>query len=108
MKLRLLELRKVKGVLQRDVAKALGVGTSTYSYYERNVHCPDADTLCKIADYFNVSLDEVFGRTSSDIFDDARIEQFELLQLYHNMTSEEKSNLIGYARGLISGRKIKM
>lgn len=107
MKLRLLELRKLKGVLQRDVAKALGVGTSTYSYYERNVHCPDSDTLCKIADYFNVSLDEVFGRTSSDIFDDARIEQFELLQLYRKMTSEEKSNLVGYARGLISGRKIK-
>ncbi|WP_123611016.1 helix-turn-helix domain-containing protein [Mobilisporobacter senegalensis] len=34
------------------------------SYYEHNYSTPDAQTLVKIADFFNVSLDYLLGRTS--------------------------------------------
>lgn len=101
------KFREKKGVLQSDVAKALGINNSTYAYYERGEHSPGPDMLCKLADFFGVTVDELLGRTSSDIFDNARIEQPEILQLYERMTPEEQNNLVNYARGLISGRELR-
>ena len=101
------KFREKKGVLQSDVAKALGINNSTYAYYERGEHSPGPDMLCKLADFFGVTVDELLGRTSSDIFDNARIEQPEILQLYDRMTPEEQNNLVNYARGLISGRELR-
>lgn len=101
------KFREKKGVLQSDVAKALGINNSTYAYYERGEHSPGPDMLCKLADFFGVTVDELLGRSSSDIFDNARIEQPEILQLYERMTPEEQNNLVNYARGLISGRELR-
>lgn len=101
------KFREKKGVLQSDVAKALGINNSTYAYYERGEHSPGPDMLCKLADFFGVTVDELLGRSSSDIFDNARIEQPEILQLYERMTTEEQNNLVNYARGLISGRELR-
>ena len=101
------KFREKKGVLQSDVAKALGINNSTYAYYERGEHSPGPDMLCKLADFFGVTVDELLGRSSSDIFDNARIEQPEIMQLYERMTPEEQNNLVNYARGLISGRELR-
>ena len=57
---------------EKEFASYLHVSVSTVSNYENNVHQPDVPTLIKIADYFNVSIDELFGRernTSIDIQD---------------------------------------
>jgi len=106
--MKLKELRLNAKLNQKDVATALGISTQVYSRYEREDHKADYDMLCKMADYFNVSLDELLGRTSEpDIFDNARIEQPEIMQLYERMTPEERNNLVNYARGLISGRELR-
>ena len=100
--------REKKGVLQSEVAKAIGINNSTYAYYERGEHSPSPDMLCKLADFFDVSVDELLGRTSEPgIFDNARIEQPEIMQLYDRMTPEEQNNLVNYARGIISGRELR-
>ncbi len=102
------KLREKKGILQNDVAKALGINSSTYAYYERGEHSPSPEMLCKLADIFGVTVDEILGRTSEPgIFDNARIEQPEIVQLYERMTPEEQNNLVNYARGLISGRELR-
>ena len=102
------KFREKKGVLQSDVAKALGINNSTYAYYERGEHSPGPDMLCKLADFFGVTVDEILGRTSEPgIFDNARIEQPEILQLYERMTPEEQNTLVNDARGLISGRELR-
>lgn len=59
---RLIELRRKKGLLQRDVADQLHIDRSTYSYYERGKTNPPLDILIKLADYFGVSLDYLAGR----------------------------------------------
>ncbi len=78
-----------------------------YAYYEKEERDPSPDTLCRLADFFDVTVDELLGRSSSDIFDNARIEQPEILQLYERMTPEEQNNLVNYARGIISGRELR-
>ena len=103
----LAKYRKSKGLLQKDVARMLGIATNTYSCYETGTNEPSISILLNLADIFDVTVDELLGRSSSDIFDNARIEQPEILQLYEKMTPEEQSNLVNYARGLISGRELR-
>ena len=59
------ELRKAMGVKQEDVAKAVGVSAQAVSKWE-NGGTPDTELLPRIADYFGVSIDKLFGRTTVD------------------------------------------
>lgn len=61
--LRIKELREARGEMQKVIAKALGIAPSTYSQYETGKREPDYSTLSKIADYFNVSVDYLLGKT---------------------------------------------
>lgn len=57
-------LRFEKGIYQKELAAYLNLSVSTISNYEQDVHCPDYSTLCKIADYFNVTTDYLLGRST--------------------------------------------
>ena len=58
------KLRKEKGLLQDDVAKALGLTRPAYSHYETGRRVPDAAMLEKLADLFGVTTDDILGRNS--------------------------------------------
>lgn len=64
---RLKEIRKRLGLKQDDVAKYLNISAATYSRYENGIHEPDIETLIKLADFFNVSIDYLLGREESAI-----------------------------------------
>lgn len=57
-------LRREKGIGQKELADHLRLSVGTISNYENNVHSPDLETLCKIADYFGVTTDYLLGRTT--------------------------------------------
>ncbi|MCJ7988914.1 helix-turn-helix domain-containing protein [Priestia sp. OVS21] len=61
---RLLELRKDKNKTQEDMSKILGVHRGTYANYEKGNRQPDFDMTKKIADYFDVTVDYLIGRTN--------------------------------------------
>lgn len=56
-------LRKANGLTQDDLAKALKVSRSTIGMYESGSREPDYEILETIADYFNVDIDYLLGRT---------------------------------------------
>jgi len=56
-------LRNEKSISQQELAKDLDVVTSTIGMIEINKRMPSNDLEIKIADYFNVSLDYLHGRT---------------------------------------------
>lgn len=60
---RLTELREEKDIFQKELAAHLNVSISTISNYENDVHYPDVIILCKLADYFHVTIDYLLGRT---------------------------------------------
>ena len=60
--MRMRELREKAELSQSQMAEILGCSKSVYSRYERSERQPDIDTLCKIADYYKVSLDYLVGR----------------------------------------------
>lgn len=56
-------LRTERSIFQKELATALHVSVGTLSNYEEEVSSPDLETLCRIADYFQVSTDYLLGRS---------------------------------------------
>ena len=65
MKFRLKELRKERNISQLKLALDLNMNQNTISRYENLEREADYKTLIKLADYFNVSLDYLLGRTET-------------------------------------------
>lgn len=55
------QLRDEKKISQSELARALGVSTSTIGNYEIGLREPDFDTLERLADYFNVPISTLLG-----------------------------------------------
>lgn len=53
------KLRESRGMYQKDLAADLDIKQSSLSSYENGSRFPEAMTLIKIANYFNVTLDEL-------------------------------------------------
>lgn len=57
------QLRKQNKKSQQEIADFLGVNRGTYTNYELGKREPDFETLKKLAQYFNVSIDFLLGYT---------------------------------------------
>ena len=60
---KLIELRKEVGLSQPALAKKLGLTQNAIWRYEKGIAAPSYSTIIQFADYFDVSLDWLFGRT---------------------------------------------
>ena len=59
---RLIELRKINNLTQRQVANCLGISQPSYIRYENGKSEPTLNNLVKLADIFDVSTDYLLGR----------------------------------------------
>ena len=103
----LAELRQDRGLTQRDLAKLFFVTPGTISNYEKGRHLPDAERLIKIADYFSVTTDYLWGRTSPnppvDFFSPPRLDYRpagEMIQLVQALSPDRKKVLLLLLRDL--------
>lgn len=58
---RLKELRKAKGVTQKEMAELLGLTERSYRHYEAGEIDPPTKNTIKLANYFSVSTDYLLG-----------------------------------------------
>ena len=56
-------LREELGLKQEDLAKKLSVSPSAIGMYERNLREPNNELILKIANFFNVSVDYLLGKS---------------------------------------------
>ena len=61
------ELRTKMQLSQYEVAKKLDIPQTTFYNYETERNDPSIKTLIKMADFFNVSIDELVGREADTI-----------------------------------------
>ena len=59
------ELREEEDITQRELSKIIGASSESISQYERGQQTPKPQTLIKLADHFNVSIDYIFGRADA-------------------------------------------
>ena len=57
--------RKEYNLTQKQVAEAIRVAENAYQRYEYGKVTPSIDIIYKTADYFDVSLDYLVGRTDN-------------------------------------------
>lgn len=60
---RLIELRKEKKISTRALASEIGISQQAISQFEKGLTYPHVNTLTALADYFDVSLDYLCGRS---------------------------------------------
>ena len=65
--MKLKQLRNNLKLTQKELAKKLNVAPTTYLGYEKGTSEPSIKTLCTIADFFNISLDELLERNADVI-----------------------------------------
>ena len=58
-------LRTKYNLSQNDVAKALNLTRGTVTHWESEIRLPSLGVAIKLADYFNVSLDYLVGRSDN-------------------------------------------
>ena len=74
--------RETYGLSMKDVAKVLGISAPGYSRYEKYESAISAESILKIANHYDVSLDYLLGRSDTPkpeptkISVDPRAEQF--------------------------------
>lgn len=61
------ELRTKLGISQREVSEKLGIPQTTLFSYETQGSSPNIETIIKLADFYNVSIDELVGRETDTI-----------------------------------------
>ena len=94
------KLRIARGLLQRQVADAIGVNRTTYVKYETGKSEPDYATLSRLADYFAVTIDYLLGRPQKDPRD------MEDDEFYASLTDGERQLLEYYRNASDEARRI--
>ncbi len=67
--MRLRELRRARNMTQLRLAIELNTNQNTISRYESGEREPGIAELIRLADYFNVSVDYLIGRTDDPRFE---------------------------------------
>jgi len=65
--IRLKDIREARNMSQDDIAKQIGVSQQFISRVERGNKSISLDLAAEIADFLNVSLDEIAGRQNPEV-----------------------------------------
>lgn len=102
---KLRQIRKEAGITMKQLAVAVGVAEASISFYETGKRQPDIDTLCRLANYFNVSIDYLVGNNTaltasenSERIFATDAEERELITLFRSITREAKDVILNNAR----------
>ncbi len=61
----LAELRKQNNMTQADLAEKMCVTDKAVSKWDRDISCPNIETIQKLADFFNIPVNELLSAKSS-------------------------------------------
>lgn len=67
LSVRLTELRKKKGLTQKNLADFLGIAPVSWQRFEYGTSKPKLENIIALSDYFDVSIDYLVGRTDNPV-----------------------------------------
>lgn len=101
---RLRQLRKEKGLSQKELAEALNVANTTVSIWERGLRKPEMDTLEKVRNYFEVSLAYLLGENTGERAGKSSVtfaQRLKELRVESGLTQEELAEKLGVTKNTI-------
>lgn len=66
------ELRTYHDYKQKDISSYLNITSQAYSNYENNKRTPDIETVRKIAEFYNITVDTLIGYRYTSQIEDSR------------------------------------
>jgi len=102
---RLKELRLNNGLKQSDLLKKFNLSSARYSQYENDKRVPDYELLIKFADFYNVSIDYLLGRTN--VIKPENIDENDLLSKINTADSETKASVEQFLNYLLYEKERK-
>ncbi|MBR1529444.1 MAG: helix-turn-helix transcriptional regulator [Oscillospiraceae bacterium] len=90
---KLSELRKKNGNIQKDVAEALQMPLSTYGEYERGERGIPLEKLIKLAELFDVSINEIFYKPLPERYIEVSADEKEIILKYRSLKQYDKGNV---------------
>ncbi len=103
MKLKI--LREQKGISQQKMAQILNIKQTTYSNYENEKTQPTIELLIKIADFFDISLDNLCNRPRPyDLPSTATNNQKQAINIILQLNDVNSLRAISYCAGLLAGQ----
>ncbi len=94
--------RELANINQPDLAEKIGSSQQNISRWERGEVIPSIDFCVKLADYYNISLDELIGR---DTFDGAvvitKYVKSEIAEIYEKLNRQNQMMALGYLTALL-------
>ncbi|GKH47109.1 helix-turn-helix domain-containing protein [Anaerotruncus massiliensis (ex Togo et al. 2019)] len=106
--LRIRELRISADIMQKDLAKELGIPANTFNQYETGKREPDFETLKRIANHFHVSVDYLIGnddkKNKPSIHKDEGLSEdaLRVAEKFSRLTPEDQSKVEEYVALLAS------
>lgn len=93
------KIRNEKNITQVRLSIAAEVSQETISAYESGKAMPSVDTLIKIADFLDVSIDYLLDRTDNPLINRmSKNEDDDIINIFHQLNKEQKQDVITYAK----------
>ena len=100
------EIRRRCGRSQQEVADYLHLKRASYANIENNKRDPDTPTIFALSEFFNCSIDEIFGKSPSQpvkLTDNQQMAR----RLFNELSEEGQEKAIDYLEYLVSKGYIK-
>lgn len=105
---RVFEIIKERGMSQKAFSERTGIPQSTISDWKGKHVNPSADKIMIICDVLEISPYELLSGTESKnyqmpdyIMVNKDSDEYELVEIYRNMTKKQQSRLLGYAEAIM-------
>ena len=102
---KLKQLRLEKNLTQTEIAKLTGIEYQNYNKYELNKNEPNIQTLIKLANFFDVSLDYLCERQWNNQVGYIPDNKKDDIKKILNMPDDQFKQLMSYAQALIDTSK---
>jgi transcriptional regulator with XRE-family HTH domain len=91
---KIIELRKIKGWSQAQLAEAINASRDIIGKYERNDNLPSIEMALKIAQIFDVSVDYLLGEGKHASFDKDTLKRLNNIENLDENTKQTLFNVI--------------
>lgn len=105
---RLRELRVERELLQSDIAKLINKSERTVGFYETGERDMNTETLAILANFFNVSIDYLLGKSDIRNPEKADLDKLQIglsAKDYSNITDEQIKQIEDFAKFVLKDNK---